>query len=110
MATKESIVQRLLDERAITAAEAVILLKEDVRVVQSPYEPIPWIQPYAPTTADPMYPYCDWTVRPEHLPKYEQPKDEFGGISIQHYSHTISNNNDSLVSAPFDLNKNWTEK
>lgn len=82
MLSKESIVQRLLDEKLITTEEAVVLLKgEDFNGIK--YIPVPstnpWVgpgptqpyQPYTPSTPiNPMYPHCDWTVRPETMPYY----------------------------------------
>jgi hypothetical protein len=85
MLSKEKIVERLLDEKLITTEEAVVLLKgEDFNGIK--YVPVPtpstnpWIgpgptQPYQPYTApstpyNPMYPQCDWTVRPETMPYY----------------------------------------
>lgn len=81
MLTKELIVQRLLDEKLINVEEAVILLKTEVtKWLPTPGTTSPWIgpgpstpyQPYrAPwTPINPMFPHCDWTVRPEHLPYY----------------------------------------
>ena len=80
MLSRESIVQRLLDEKLITTEEAVILLKtETTKWLPSPNQN-PWIgpgttQPYQPYTApstpyNPMYPHCDWTVRPETMTYY----------------------------------------
>lgn len=80
MLTKESIVQRLLDEKLITAKEAVVLLKtENTKWLPSP-NPQPWIGPgttlpYQPYTSpstpyNPMFPQCDWTVRPNQMPLY----------------------------------------
>lgn len=80
MLTRESIVQRLLDEKLISAEEAVVLLKtERTNWLPSP-TPSPWIgpgptQPYQPYTApstpyNPMFPHCDWTYRPENQPMY----------------------------------------
>jgi hypothetical protein len=71
MQTRESIVQRLLDERLITTEEAVILLKTEVtKWLPSPNQN-PWIgpgipsypaQPYQPFTPNQPInvPYCDW--------------------------------------------------
>jgi len=75
MLSKESIVQRLLDEKLITVEEAVVLLKTEVtKWLPSPNQTQPWIGP-GPNTSpntpyNPMYPHCDWTVRPETLPYY----------------------------------------
>lgn len=73
MLTKESIVQRLLDERLITTEEAVILLKTEVtKWLPSPNQPNQWIgpgipsypyQPYTPNQPINV-PYCDWTSWP----------------------------------------------
>lgn len=81
MPTRESIVQRLFSEGLITAEEAVVLLKEDVKIIQVPNQSSPWIgpgpgpsQPYVPytpgTAPNPMFPYCDWTYRPDQMPVY----------------------------------------
>ncbi len=88
MLTRESIVQRLLDEKSITTEEAVVLLKTETTAwLPSPDQRIPgtispWIgpgptvQPYQPYTTppntpyNPMYPQCDWTVRTGSLPYY----------------------------------------
>ena len=82
MLSRESIIQRLLDEKLITAAEAVVLLKtENTKWLPSPNQTQPWIGPgpttvpYSPYTSpstpyNPMYPHCDWTVRPETQPFY----------------------------------------
>lgn len=65
MPTKASIVQRLLDEKQITAEEAVILLQNEPRITTipqpHPYAPIPCQQPYPfyPTTP---YVYCGTTA------------------------------------------------
>lgn len=80
MLSKESIVQRLLDEKLITTEEAVILLKtETIKWLPSPNQN-PWVgpgpsTPYQPYRApwapiNPMFPHCDWTVRPETMPYY----------------------------------------
>ena len=73
MQTRESIVQRLLDERLITTEEAVILLKTEVtKWLPSPNQN-QWIgpgipsypaQPYQPFTPNQPInvPYCDWNV------------------------------------------------
>ena len=50
--TKASIVQRLLDEKLITAEEAVVLLTND-----APAPPINPIQPYYPNPHIPINPY-----------------------------------------------------
>ena len=50
--TKASIVQRLLDEKLITAEEAVVLLTND-----APASPINPIQPYYPNPHIPINPY-----------------------------------------------------
>lgn len=73
MITKEKIVQRLLDEKLITTKEAVILLKgEDFNGIK--YVPVPstlpWVGPRPTQPYNPMYPQCDWTVRPESQPYY----------------------------------------
>ncbi len=71
MQTRESIVQRLFSEGIITAEEAVVLLKEDVKIIQVPNQSSPWIgpgipsypiQPYQPYTPNQPInvPYCDW--------------------------------------------------
>lgn len=98
MLSKESIVQRLLDEKLITTEEAVVLLKgEDFNGIK--YVPVPstnpWVgpgptqpyQPYTPSTPiNPMYPYCDWTVRPETQPYY-------GGTTYSgSFAHTTNEN------------------
>lgn len=88
MLTRESIVQRLLDEKSITTEEAIVLLKTETTTwLPSPDQRIPgttspWIgpgptvQPYQPYTTppntpyNPMYPQCDWTVRSGSLPYY----------------------------------------
>jgi hypothetical protein len=79
MQTRESIVQRLFNEGLITAEEAVVLLKEDVKIIQVPNQRSLWIgpgpsQPYVPYTSgtapNPMFPYCDWTYRPDQMPVY----------------------------------------
>ena len=110
MLTKESIVTRLLEEKRITAEEAVTLLKgEDfngIKYVQVPGTTSPWIgpgpttQPYQPYTSpgvpyNPMFPHCDWTVRPEHLPRY---------------SGTGGYTTNNCTNIAHDLNKNYTEK
>ena len=84
MLTKESIVQRLFDEKLITAEEAVVLLKgEDFNGIR--YVPVPnqWVGP-GPTT-----PYCDWTVRMDQMPFY-------GGTCT--------------TSSSFTINENWAAK
>ena len=83
MLTRESIVQRLLDEKSITTEEAIVLLKTETTTwLPSPNQTQPWIgpgptvQPYQPYTTppntpyNPMYPQCDWTVRSGSLPYY----------------------------------------
>ncbi len=81
MLTRESIVQRLLDEKLITVEEAVILLRTEVtKWLPTPGTKSPWIgpgpsTPYQPYTApstpiNPMFPHCDWTYRPENQPYY----------------------------------------
>lgn len=71
MQTRESIVQRLFNEGLITAEEAVVLLKEEVKIIQVPNQSSPWVgpgpgnvpyQPYTPNTPiNPInVPYCDW--------------------------------------------------
>ena len=101
MLTKEKIVERLLEEKRITTEEAVILLKgEDfngIRYVTVPTPSTnPWVgpgptQPYQPYTApstpiNPMYPHCDWTVRPETMPYY-------GGTTHSgSFAHTTNEN------------------
>jgi hypothetical protein len=59
--TKASIVQRLLDEKLITAEEAVVLLTNDV-----PIAPINPMQPYYPNPYIPVSPfitYCSNTTK-----------------------------------------------
>ena len=96
MLTNASIVQRLLDEKLITTEEAVVLLKgEDfngIKYVPGPTT-LPWVgpgptQPYtAPNTPyNPMYPQCDWTVRPGTMPYY-------GGTTHSgSFAHTTNEN------------------
>lgn len=104
MLSKESIVQRLLDQQLITTEEAVVLLKtERTNWLPIPNQTQPWIGPgpttvpYSPYTSpstpyNPMYPYCDWTVRPETIQYY-------GGTTHSgSFAHTTN------------LNKNYTEK
>lgn len=81
MLSKESIVQRLLEEKLITTEEAVVLLRtETTKWLPSPNQN-PWVgpgpgnPPYQPYTVpntpyNPMFPHCDWTVRPETMPYY----------------------------------------
>ena len=102
MLTKEKIVERLLEEKRITTEEAVILLKgEDfngIRYVTVPTPSTnPWVgpgpgnPPYQPYTVpstpiNPMYPHCDWTVRPETMPYY-------GGTTHSgSFAHTTNEN------------------
>jgi hypothetical protein len=97
MPTKESIVQRLLDEKLITAKEAVVLLKtENTKWLPNP-NPQPWIGPgttlpYQPYTApntpyNPMFPQCDWTVRPDQMPLYGGTTSYTGS-----FAHTTNEN------------------
>jgi hypothetical protein len=93
MLTKESIVQRLLDEKKITAEEAVVLLKgEDFNGIR--YVPVqhPWVGPGPTTPYQPHItsPYCDWTVRPDQMPLY-------GGTTC-------------TTSSSFTTNENWAAK
>lgn len=72
MLTRESIVQRLLDQKLISAEEAVVLLKTEVtKWLPSPNQSQQWIgpgipsypaQPYQPFTPNQPInvPYCDW--------------------------------------------------
>jgi len=66
MLTRESIVQRLLDEKLISAEEAVVLLKTEVTKwlpsPSQPFMPTYPAQPYQPFTPyQPInVPYCDW--------------------------------------------------
>lgn len=57
--TKASIVQRLLDEKQITAEEAVVLLQNDTQVTSPlPYTiPINPMQPYYPSYPGTPYVY-----------------------------------------------------
>lgn len=48
MKTKAQIVQELLDKKAITAEEAVVLLQSDVQYIPYPVNPNPWITPVHP--------------------------------------------------------------
>lgn len=75
MLTKESIVQRLLNENLITAEEAVVLLKTEVTKWLPGTDQNQWIgpgipsypaQPYQPFTPNQPInvPYCDWTSWP----------------------------------------------
>jgi len=113
MLTRESIIQRLLDDKSITTEEAVILLKTEVtKWLPSPDQRIPgttspWIgpgptiQPYQPYTSpntpyNPMYPQCDWTNRPETQPYY-------GGTT----SHTGTG---KLNAFAFNTNENFCAK
>lgn len=108
MLSRESIVQRLLDEKTITAEEAVVLLKTEVtRWLTTPGTTSPWIGPgpttlpYQPYTSpstpyNPMYPQCDWTVRPETQPYY-------GGTS----SHTGTAKPNTFA---FNTNENFCAK
>ena len=119
MLTKESVVARLLEEKLITVEEAVVLLKgEDfngIKYVQVPGTTNPWIgpgpttphQPYTPSPGtapyNPMFPQCDWTVRPDSLPRYYT-----GTPNLNGGYGTINCTNPT-----FDLNKlnkNYTEK
>jgi hypothetical protein len=71
--TKASIVQRLLDEKLITAEEAVVLLTSDTPVVpinpMQPYYPNPHIpiNPYTPINpwnpSNPFVTYCSNTTK-----------------------------------------------
>ena len=91
MPTKESIVQRLLDEKKITAEEAVVLLKgEDFNGIR--YVPVqhPWVGPGPSQPYNPMFPSCDWTVRPDRMPLY-------GGTTC-------------TTSSSFTTNENWAAK
>jgi len=107
MLTKEKIVERLLEEKRITTEEAVILLKgEDFNGIR--YVPVPtpstnpWIgpgpsQPYQPYTApstpiNPMYPHCDWTVRPETMPYYGSWPSHTGTTNPNNFAHTTNEN------------------
>lgn len=103
MLNKESIVQRLLDEKLITTEEAVILLKgEDFNGIK--YVPVPlttpWVgpgptqpyQPYTPSTPiNPMYPQCDWTVRPGTMPYYGG-TTHTGTTNPNSFAHTTNEN------------------
>lgn len=66
MLTRESIVQRLLDEKLISAEEAVVLLKTEVTKwlpsPNQPFMPTYPAQPYQPFTPNQPInvPYCDW--------------------------------------------------
>lgn len=69
MLTRESIVQRLLDQKLISTEEAVVLLKTEVtKWLPSPNQSQPWIgpgpgtQPYQPYIPNQPInvPYCDW--------------------------------------------------
>ena len=102
MPTKESIVQRLLDEKLITAKEAVVLLKtENTKWLPSP-TPGPWIgpgptQPYQPYTSpntpyNPMFPQCDWTVRPNQMPLYGGTTSHTGTANPNQFAHTTNEN------------------
>jgi hypothetical protein len=102
MPTKESIVQRLLDEKLITAKEAVVLLKtENTKWLPNP-QPQPWIGPgttlpYQPYTTppntpyNPMYPQCDWTVRSGSLPYYGTIQHA-GTADPNSFAHTTNEN------------------
>ena len=65
--TKASIVQRLLDEKHITAEEAVVLLQSEAPLTNLPQIPLPTfptpytpINPYTPYTP-PTFPINPWT-------------------------------------------------
>lgn len=101
MQTRESIVQRLFNEGLITAEEAVVLLKEDVKIIQVPNQN-QWIgpgipsypaQPYQPFTPNQPInvPYCDWHT---------------GTGDPNPVTFTTT----STYSSGFDLNKNYTDK
>lgn len=67
MPTKASIVQRLLDEKQITAEEAVILLQNEPRITTIP-QPYPYMSPpmFPLSSSYPIYPttpyvYCGTT-------------------------------------------------
>jgi hypothetical protein len=65
--TKASIVQRLLDEKLITAEEAVVLLTNDVPIApinpMQPYYPNPYI-PVSPwNPSNPFITYCSNTTK-----------------------------------------------
>ena len=78
--TKANIVQRLLDEKHITAEEAVILLQSESPLTNlpqiplptfptpytpiNPYAPIPWQQPY------PLYPSTPYVYGSDSTKKY----------------------------------------
>lgn len=97
MPTRESIVQRLLEEKLISTEEAVILLKTEVtKWLPSPNQN-QWIgpgipsypaQPYMPSIpSQPFIPYCDW--------------------------HTGTGNPNPVsftTTSTADLNKNYTDK
>jgi len=104
MLSRESIVQRLLDEKLITVEEAVVLLKTEVtKWLPNPSSPgitTPWIgpgQPYQPYTApstpiNPMYPHCDWTVRPETMPYYGSWPSHTGTTNPNNFACTTNEN------------------
>lgn len=87
MLSRESIVQRLLDEKLISAEEAVVLLKTEVTKwlpsPNQPFMPTYPAQPYQPINV----PYCDWNT---------------GTGSLNPVSFTTTSTS--------DLNKNYTDK
>lgn len=100
MLTRESIVQRLLDEKLITTSEAIVLLKtEETKWLPNPN---PWIgpgptQPYQPYTSpstpyNPMFPQCDWTVRPNQMPLYGGYMSHTGTANPNNFVHTTNEN------------------
>lgn len=101
MLTRESIVQRLLDQKLISAEEAVVLLKTEVtKWLPSPNQD-PWVgpgpgnPPYQPFTPNQPInvPYCDW---------------DFTGTGNPN-PVTFTTTTTSQYSAS-DLNKNYTDK
>ena len=103
MLTRESIVQRLLDEKLISTEEAVVLLKTEVTKWLPNPNQNQWIgpgipsypaQPYQPFTPNQPInvPYCDWSTGTGNLNPV-----------------TFTTTTTSQYSAS-DLNKNYTDK
>ena len=61
--TKASIVQRLLDEKLITAEEAVVLLQNETPIVNVPQPYTPYTPPTFPINPwNPFVTYCGTTL------------------------------------------------